>query len=51
LYWQFLNKHQDALRRNPRAALMMKNFDRLDAQEQEAITAQAAQTLANIEQL
>jgi deoxyribodipyrimidine photolyase-related protein len=51
LYWQFLNKHQDALRRNPRAALMMKNFDRLDAQEQAAIAAQAAQTLANIEQL
>jgi deoxyribodipyrimidine photolyase-related protein len=51
LYWHFLATHEEALSRNPRAALMMKNFQRLSAEEKTDITHQAALTLANLEQL
>jgi len=41
LYWDFLRRHAATLRRNPRMVMQMKNLDRLDADAQAAIAAQA----------
>ena len=37
LYWDFLARHRSLLQRNPRMGLMMKQLDKLDATELEAI--------------
>jgi deoxyribodipyrimidine photolyase-related protein len=37
LYWDFLARHQEQLRRNPRMALVMKQLEKLDASELAAI--------------
>ena len=42
LYWDFLARHGEALRRNPRMGLVMKQLEKLDAAELEAIRAAAA---------
>ena len=42
LYWDFLNRHEVLLKKNPRMAMQLKNLARLDAPAREAITAQAA---------
>ncbi|MFM1811112.1 MAG: hypothetical protein RLZZ336_50 [Cyanobacteriota bacterium] len=41
LYWDFLARHQEQLRRNPRMALVMKQLEKLDAAELDAIRATA----------
>ena len=41
LYWDFLARHQEQLRRNPRMALVMKQLEKLDPGELGAIRAQA----------
>ena len=41
LYWDFLNRHEVMLKKNPRMAMQLKNLTRLDATAREAITAQA----------
>jgi len=41
LYWDFLARHQQQLCRNPRMALVMKQLEKLDPVELEAIRAQA----------
>ncbi|MHC4908662.1 MAG: cryptochrome/photolyase family protein [Planctomycetota bacterium] len=41
LYWDFLIRHRERFRRNNRMAMMLKNVDRLDAQEQVEITVSA----------
>lgn len=41
-YWAFLDRHEDALARNPRTSMMVRNLARLPAQEREAIRRQAA---------
>ncbi len=41
LYWDFLNRHEVMLKKNPRMAMQLKNLARLDAQAREAISAQA----------
>jgi deoxyribodipyrimidine photolyase-related protein len=51
LYWNFLDKHEPALAGNPRTALMVKNLQRMDDEERQAIRAQAAQMLANLDAL
>lgn len=49
LYWNFLDKHEKLLTGNPRTALMVKNIARLSPEEREAIRAQAAHTLGNLD--
>ena len=41
LYWDFLARHAEDLRTNPRMALVMRQFDRLEASELQAIEASA----------
>ena len=41
LYWDFLNRHEVMLKKNPRMAMQLKNLARLDAPAREAISAQA----------
>jgi deoxyribodipyrimidine photolyase-related protein len=50
-YWDFLMRHEDEMKRNPRAVLMMKNLDRLDDEARNAIRAQAAKNVREIESL
>ncbi len=42
LYWDFLDRHAARLAANPRMALQVKNVQRLDAAERQAIAARAA---------
>jgi deoxyribodipyrimidine photolyase-related protein len=42
LYWDFLARHRDQLRANPRMALVIKQLDRLEPAELAAIRAAAA---------
>jgi deoxyribodipyrimidine photolyase-related protein len=51
LYWNFLDKHEELLKGNPRTALMVKNIARLSADERKAIREQAALTLTNLDAL
>jgi deoxyribodipyrimidine photolyase-related protein len=41
LYWDFLARHSDGLRRNPRMALVMKQLEKIPADELAAIRATA----------
>lgn len=47
LYWDFLDRHASELRRNPRMALVMKQLEKLPAEELVAIRATAAEHLAD----
>ena len=51
LYWHFLNTHEASLAANPRAALMVKNLQRMSAAERLAIEDQARQTLAGLDNI
>lgn len=42
LYWDFLDRHAEQLRRNPRMGLVMKQLEKLDPAELVAIRARAA---------
>ena len=42
LYWDFLNRHEALLKKNPRMAMQLKNLNRLDASTRDAISAQAS---------
>jgi deoxyribodipyrimidine photolyase-related protein len=42
MYWDFLARHENLLKRNPRMAMQLKNLGRLDADTRNAITQQAA---------
>jgi deoxyribodipyrimidine photolyase-related protein len=42
LYWDFLMRHDASLRANPRMALVMRQLQRLEPAEREAIQAAAA---------
>ena len=42
LYWDFLNRHEALLKKNPRMAMQLKNLARLDTAAREAIGLQAA---------
>ena len=41
LYWDFLDRHEDRLKANPRMAMQLKNLARLSPNEREAIRKQA----------
>jgi len=41
LYWDFLMRHEDLLKKNPRMAMQLKNLTRLDALQRNAIATQA----------
>lgn len=51
LYWNFLDQHEAEFAANPRTALMVKNLQRLPADERQQIQAQAAAMLANLNDL
>ena len=46
LYWDFLARHEEALRANPRMALVMKQLEKLDPAERASIRATAAGLIA-----
>jgi deoxyribodipyrimidine photolyase-related protein len=48
LYWNFLDRHEAALARNPRTGLMARNIARLTAAERAAIRATGCHQLARI---
>ena len=43
LYWDFLDRHAESLRRNPRMGLVMKQLDKLPEAELEQIREAAQQ--------
>jgi deoxyribodipyrimidine photolyase-related protein len=47
LYWDYLIRHQDKLRKNNRMSLQVRNLDRLDQDEQDAITEAAGKIREN----
>jgi len=51
LYWNFLDRHEPTFASNPRTALMVKNLQRMSAEERLGVKAQAAQMLANLDEL
>ena len=51
LYWNFLDRHEAELGGSPRTALMVKNLQRLPADERAAVRAQAQTLLARLEDL
>ncbi|MEC7939789.1 MAG: cryptochrome/photolyase family protein [Pseudomonadota bacterium] len=51
LYWRFMNKHRDALNRNPRMGMLYRSWDNMDEKEQQVILDTAEQRLMNLENL
>jgi deoxyribodipyrimidine photolyase-related protein len=51
LYWEFLHRHADLLDHNPRMTMVYKVWEKMPAQDQQAILQQARHVLANIETL
>ena len=50
-YWDFLSRHAERFRQNPRMAMPLKNLDRLSPAEREAICSQAAQLRRQLDTL
>jgi len=48
LYWHFLDRHEAELAASPRTALMVKNLQRMSADERAAVRAQAAGLLERL---
>jgi deoxyribodipyrimidine photolyase-related protein len=51
LFWNFLDKHEAALSRNPRTVMMAKNITRLSDDQRQAIREQAQRQLNNLDAL
>lgn len=51
LYWNFLDKHETTLAKNPRTSLMVRNVSRLSSEERAAIRGQANVTLNQLDAL
>ena len=51
LYWNFLDKHEVSFAANPRTALMVKNLQRIEPQERQAIRGRASDMLDNLDAL
>ena len=48
LYWDFIARHKQRFRRNPRMANICRGHDRFDAAEQKRISVAADEFLANL---
>ena len=48
LYWDFMHRHQDTLRANPRMGMVYKNLDRMDADKLAAVKQSATKFLENL---
>ncbi len=51
LYWNFLDRHEAELASSPRTALMVKNLQRLPAEERESVRQHAAYLLSRPSEL
>jgi len=51
LYWNFLDEHEASFEKNPRTALMVKNLQRMSAQERSEVRACATDMLADLDSL
>ncbi len=51
LYWDFFARHDERLRGNHRLTMVYRNWDRMPRSDQVALRAQAARTLAILEEL
>ena len=49
LYWNFIATHHDKLLKNPRMAMMVRTYDKMDVSERKAITVSADVILADID--
>jgi deoxyribodipyrimidine photolyase-related protein len=51
LYWNFIDKHEATMAKNPRTALMAKNISRLSEDERAAIRSEAKRMLSDLDAL
>jgi deoxyribodipyrimidine photolyase-related protein len=51
LYWNFLDTHEKEFAGNPRTALMVKNLQRMSADERVAVRARASEMLSDLDAL
>jgi deoxyribodipyrimidine photolyase-related protein len=51
LYWNFVERHEQALAANPRTALMAKNLEKLQAGERQSLRSQAKRVLDKLDAL
>ncbi|SFR56665.1 deoxyribodipyrimidine photolyase-related protein [Marinobacter daqiaonensis] len=51
LYWHFIDRHRDDFARNPRMALIYRNWERQDNSRRKATLERASRVLENIEKL
>lgn len=51
LFWNFFDKHQDKLRKNPRIGMVYRNLDRIPPMEKAKILEQSQKYLEKIEEL
>jgi deoxyribodipyrimidine photolyase-related protein len=49
LYWNFLDEHEKEFAGNPRTALMVKNLQRMSADERMAVRARASEMLSDLD--
>ena len=51
LYWNFLDQHEASFSNNPRTALMVKNLQRMSAEQRAQVRGRAAEMLADLDRL
>jgi deoxyribodipyrimidine photolyase-related protein len=51
LYWNFLDTHEASFAANPRTALMVKNLQRMNEVQREAVRTTAREMLLNLNDL
>ena len=49
LYWDFIGRHADRFRPNPRMTMPLRSWDRMTPERQAALRAQAASWLARMD--
>lgn len=49
LYWDFLMRHEDALARNPRMVMQVRNLQRLSSQQRQDIALQASEHMRQVQ--